>query len=86
MKKWGRLKIKNELEFLGLTKNCIQQGLKELEGADYTKTLKSIIVKKAELLSEENPFRKRDKVARFAISKGYEPELVWGLVKELLPG
>jgi hypothetical protein len=24
MKKWGRLKIKNELEFLGLTKNCIR--------------------------------------------------------------
>lgn len=86
MKKWGRLKIKNELEFLGLTKNCIQQGLKELEGADYTKTLRQLILKKAELLSEENPFRKRDKVARYAITKGYEPELVWSLVKELLPG
>ncbi len=85
MKKWGRLKIKNELEFLGLTKNCIQQGLKELEGPDYSKTLKQVIDKKAATLKEENPFRKRDKVARFAIGKGYEPELVWSLVKELLP-
>jgi regulatory protein len=85
MKKWGRLKIKNELEFLGLTKKCIQLGLKELEGPDYSKTLKQVILKKSESLVEENTFRKRDKVARFAISKGYEPELVWGLVKELLP-
>ncbi|HRG07678.1 MAG TPA: regulatory protein RecX [Cyclobacteriaceae bacterium] len=85
MKKWGRMKIKNELEFLGLTKKCIQLGLKELEGPDYTKTLKQVILKKAELLVEENLFRKRDKVARFAIGKGYEPELVWSLVKELLP-
>jgi len=85
MKKWGRLKIKNELEFLGLTKKCIQQGLKELEGPDYSKTLKQVIEKKAAALKEENPFRKRDKVARFAIGKGYEPELVWSLVKELLP-
>lgn len=85
MKKWGRLKIKNELEFLGLTKNCIRQGLKELEDADYTKTLKSLILKKSETLADENIFRKRDKVARYAIGKGYEPELVWGLLKELLP-
>jgi regulatory protein len=85
MKKWGRLKIKQELEFLGLTKNCIQQGLKELEGPDYTKTLQQLLQKKAATLKEENPFHKRDKVARFAIGKGYEPELVWGLVREFLP-
>ncbi|MBX2913864.1 MAG: RecX family transcriptional regulator [Cyclobacteriaceae bacterium] len=84
MKKWGRLKIKHELEFLGLTKNCIQQGLKELEGPDYTKTLRQLLQKKAATLKEESPFRKRDKVARFAIGKGYEPELVWKMVKELL--
>ncbi|HMR57680.1 MAG TPA: regulatory protein RecX [Cyclobacteriaceae bacterium] len=85
MKKWGRLKIKNELEFLGLTKNCIRQGLKELDDADYIKTLKSIVVKKAGAVADENIFSKRDKVARYAIGKGYEPELVWGLVKELFP-
>lgn len=85
IKKWGKLKIKNELEFLGLTKNCIQRGLKEIESSDYTKTLKALIKKKSTEISEENRFKKRDKVARFVIGKGYEPELVWEYVKDLLP-
>jgi len=85
IKKWGKLKIKNELEFLGLTKNCIQRGLNEIEPSDYTKTVKQLIKKKSAETKEENPFKKRDKVARFVISKGYESELVWEYVKDLMP-
>jgi regulatory protein len=85
IKKWGKLKIKNELEFLGLTKNCIQRGLKEIEAVDYSKTLKALIKKKSAEIKEENLFKKRDKVARFVIGKGYEPEMVWEYVKDLMP-
>lgn len=84
IKKWGRLKIKNELEFLGLTKNCIQRGLKEIEAADYSKTLKGLIMKKAAEIKEENIFKKRHKVARFVIGKGYEPEVVWEYLRDLM--
>ncbi len=85
IKKWGRLKIQNKLESLGLTARCIGRGLKEIDAADYSKTLKDLIKKKAEQTIEQNSFKKRDKVARFAIAKGYEPELVWEVVKEALP-
>lgn len=84
MKKWGKLKIKNKLEFLGLTKNCIQRGLKEIQPADYSKTLKALIKKKSDESKEENLFKKRDKVARFVVGKGYEPELVWEYVRDLM--
>lgn len=84
MKKWGKLKIKNELEFLGLTKNCIQRGLKEIEATDYSKTLKALIKKKSGQSKEENLFKKRDKVARFVIGKGYEPDMVWEYVRDLV--
>jgi len=84
MKKWGKLKIKNELEFLGLTKNCIQRGLKEIEPTDYSKTLKALIKKKSAESKEENLFKKRDKVARFVIGKGYEPEMVWEYIRDLM--
>jgi regulatory protein len=84
MKKWGRLKIKNELEQLGLTKNCIQRGLKEIEQADYSKTLQALLKKKWAEVKEENLFKKRDKVARFAISKGYEADMVWQYLRDLV--
>ena len=81
MKKWGRNKIEYELESMGLTKNCIARGLKEIDSVDYNKTLRILLKKKASEVSEENLFAKRNKVARFAISKGYEPELVWEILK-----
>ncbi len=85
IKKWGRLKIKQELESQGLTKNCVLRGLKEIEDATYRETLKELIKKKASQSTEKNPFKKRDKVARYVIGKGYESELVWAFIKELIP-
>lgn len=85
IKKWGRVKIKHELKALGLTKNCIQRGLNEIESSDYSKTLKTLIKKKATESTESNPFKKRDKIARFVIGKGYEAELVWEYVRDILP-
>jgi regulatory protein len=84
IKKWGRKKIENELQFLGLSKRNIATGLKEIDRADYTKTLKTLILKKAEQSTETNLFKKRDKIARYLIGKGYEPELVWDMVKAQL--
>ena len=85
IKKWGRLKIQRELSHRGLTENCIARGLKEIDASDYTTTLNAVIQKKAKQLVEHNLFKKRDRIARFAIAKGYEPELVWEAVKALLP-
>lgn len=85
-KKWGRLKIQHELESLGLTKNCISRGLKEIDAADYNKTLYDLVKKKSRQTMDQNLFKKRDKVARFVIAKGYEPELAWQVTKEILPG
>ena len=83
MQKWGRNKIIRALESHGVSSRCIQRGLKELEGPAYTRTLRSILSKKFAALAEPNPLKARQKAATFAIGKGYEPELVWDLLREL---
>ncbi|MFZ6000806.1 MAG: regulatory protein RecX [Bacteroidota bacterium] len=85
MKKWGRVKIQHELQAQGLTRNCIQRGLDEIDAADYRKTLRQLLKKKAAELTETNAFKKRDKIARFAIGKGYEADMVWEYLKDLFP-
>jgi regulatory protein len=85
MKKWGRLRIINELESHGLTKNCIRAGLKEIDEADYRNTLTDLLQKKSALLSEDNEFVKRDKLSKYVIQKGFEPDLVWQILKEIFP-
>lgn len=86
MKHWGKNKIENELKFKGISKRCIQTGLKEIDDHDYRKTLVQLIKKKTRSLSETNLFKRRDKVSKFVIGKGYEPELVWPLVMDLING
>jgi len=83
MKKWGRLKIVRELEQRGLTKNCIRSGLTEINAQDYQSALTELVQKKAEQVDEKNTFVKREKVANYAIQKGFEPDLVWQVIKEL---
>lgn len=85
IKKWGRIKIIRALESHELSKNCIRIGLSEIDESEYRNTLKAIITKACISIKEDNSFVVRDKVAQFAIRKGYEPELVWKEVKLVLP-
>lgn len=81
MKKWGRRKIEMELENHGLTTRCIRIGMKEIDEQEYKQTLHTLLEKKWDAIEEENLFKKKDKVARHAIMKGFEPDLVWGIIK-----
>lgn len=80
MMKWGKLKIQRELEMAGLTSKCIARGLKEIDQRDYLNTIASLIKKKSLLSSEPDLFKKKNKIARFVIGKGFEPEFVWDAI------
>jgi regulatory protein len=69
----------------GISKNCIRSGLKEIDSDSYIATLRLLLEQKSEKLDEENIYVKRDKLSQYAIQKGYEPEIVWKLLRELLP-
>ena len=85
IKKWGRLKIVQGLEAKGITPNCIRSGLKEIDERDYVETLTAILEKKNEQIGEPNRYVRRDRISKYAIQRGYEPELVWRVLRELLP-
>jgi regulatory protein len=82
MKKWGRMKIIMELKARKVSEYCIKKGLKEIPDEDYLKTAKELIVEKAALVKEQNQYKKNYKIAGYLISKGYEPDLVWDLLRE----
>jgi len=84
MKKWGRIRISIGLKKHNISAYCQKQGMKEIEDDDYTDTLKGIILKKASTEKEVNLFKRRNKIAKYAISKGFEPELVWAVLKEVI--
>ena len=81
MKHWGRRKITHGLEAKGVSANCVRLALQEIDDTDYMQTLRTLLQRKMEELHEPDAYIKRDRIARFAIQKGYESELVWELVK-----
>lgn len=85
MKKWGRIKITHALESKGVSPNCIRIGLKEIDDPSYLSALSDLLAEKRASLSEENVYALRDKLSKFAIQKGYEPDLVWQEINRLIP-
>ncbi len=85
IKRWGRNRIKRELKAKGVTDYCIRKGLTEIDEEEYGHALVDIINKKSEALrqKESNVFLRNKKVAEYAMSRGYEGDLVWEVVRSL---
>ena len=85
MKNWGRIKITHALESKSISSNCIKSGMSEIDEADYLRTLQKILVQKTKEVSKGNVYERRNRIAKYAIQKGYEPDLVWAELKQLIP-
>jgi len=82
IKKWGRVKIKMELKARRISDYCIQKGLKEIDGNEYIKTLKKVLEQKAKTITEKNHLKKKQKLVRYAIGKGYEQDLIFDILND----
>ena len=84
--RWGRQKILYELKQKGISEYCIKKGMAEIEDEDYIRSLRYLLEKKhTQLASQErNKLTLNQKIATYLISKGYESELVWQELKNLL--
>lgn len=77
--KWGRNKILMGLRQKGVPELIIQIGLQEIEGEEYIQVLKEVLSEKR--IDESDPFRKKAKLANYAIQKGFQPSLVWEILR-----
>ena len=78
--KWGKIKIVQMLKQNRISDYCIRKGLQEIAEGDYLETLKGLMEKELEKSAHLNEYRKKHKVARALITKGYEPDLIWSLL------
>lgn len=86
MKQWGRNRIGKELRMRGISAYCIGKAMEEINDEEYLKTLHEVLAKRAGQLNREDDFAKRNKLAKYAIQRGFEPELVWEALKKITNG
>ncbi|MCF0199792.1 MAG: RecX family transcriptional regulator [Bacteroidales bacterium] len=82
---WGVNKIRFHLLQKGIEKSIIDEALQGLDDENYRQRLCDILKSKLKTVKAENDFEKRRKLAAYAIQKGFEPNLVFTLVKEIIP-
>ncbi len=83
-KKWGKNKIIYELKKKKVPDLIIQIGLQEIDEKEYEECLKDLLQKKAKEIKEDNPQKKKTKLANYATNKGYRTGLVWDVINKYL--
>ena len=81
LKKWGVNKIRMALKLKGISDDIISNSLSEIDPEIYREEL--IKVLKAKKINETDPYKRKAKLAQYAMQKGYEPGLVWDTLKSL---
>ena len=82
IKKWGKVKITNELKKKKISDICIKKGLEEIDLTEYDLLLENLLTKKNDTLRDKNHLTRKSKLARFLIQRGFEGNLVWDKIRE----
>jgi regulatory protein len=81
IKQWGKIRIRQALKMRQIPEYSIKKAMQavDTEGG-YLETLTKVISTKAKDYSDDR--QKKQKLAAFALSKGFESELIWEVLKD----
>ena len=82
IKKWGKIRIVNELKFRTISQYNINQALNEIDEEEYLSTFDSLSELTWNTISEKNKLKKRKKFCDYLLRKGWESNMIYEKVKE----
>ena len=85
IKSWGKQRIVRELKFRDISAYNIKTALKEIDPEDYIATIYRITENRNAVLTEANPYKRKQKLIDFLMRKGFETELIFKTVNLVKP-
>jgi regulatory protein len=82
-KGWGKLKIKQGLKFKKVPDVLIKKALQAIADDDYLLMLQKVLAKKTALVNEKNSYRRNYKLRQYALSRGFDGDLVAEALREI---
>ena len=73
---WGRIKIQAKLREKKLPRDLISEALENIDEEEYNNILLTLIKNKSREAGNVEEHKKREKILRFAASRGFEPSLI----------
>jgi len=84
IKNWGKQRIIRELKFREISAYNIKTALKEIDAQEYLDTIYRITEKRSQSILETNSYKKKKKLIDFLMRKGFENELIFKTVNDVL--
>lgn len=85
IKKWGKHRITQELKHRNISNYNIKIALKEISDDDYLLSFNNIANKRLLEIKETDKYKKRKKLADYLLYRGWENNLVYEKILELIP-
>lgn len=81
---WGRVKIAYQLRAKGICQQDIDDAMQDINDEGYRETLLKLLRGKWREVSSREPQLARAAMLRFAAGRGYEPNLIYNAVDEVI--
>jgi regulatory protein len=78
---WGKIKIRYHLKQKRIEDALIKTYLDAIDNQSYNEVIQEEINKKKRMVKGANEFDRKQKIARYVISKGFEPNIVFEKMK-----
>ncbi len=85
IKKWGKKRIVKELKHRDISKYNVQLALQEINQQEYLNVFEELAKKRLAEIKDKELQKRRKKLADYLLYRGWESELVYEKVFELLP-
>lgn len=83
-KNWGKRKIRLALANKGLAPALVDKELAAIDDVDYLQILQAVATRKMQGFTEKSSRQSRQKLINYLLQKGYEPDIVYQQVQELI--
>jgi regulatory protein len=82
--KWGRIKIAYMLRPLNIDNDIVVGVLSEIDETEYLKILTGELQKKHKTLHGNDAFETKEKLFRFGVNRGFEPEIISKIISKMV--
>lgn len=83
MKKWGKIRIVNELKARKISEYNIRMALTEIDEEEYLQTLETLVQKRKSQITETHPMKIKKKIADYLFYRGWESHLIFDKINQL---
>lgn len=84
IKSWGKQRIVNTLKFKDISAYIIKTALKEIDEVAYIETIYRITENRNKVIKETNDYKRKKKLIDFLMRKGFESDLIYKTVNEVV--